>query len=92
MPEILFDVRWPDGSQQSFYSPSLIVAEYLEAGGEYPVADFVGRCRESLTIAGDRVYAKYGMRCAESSISIAAIERAAAAFTDGAVRVEGFRR
>lgn len=88
---MVFDVRWPDGTQQSFYSPSLIIAEYLEAGGEYPVADFVGRCRESLTIAGERVFAKYGMRCAESSMSIAMIERAATRFTEGAVRVESFR-
>jgi uncharacterized repeat protein (TIGR04042 family) len=88
---MMFEVRWPDGSQQAFYSPSLVVAEYLEAGAEYPLADFVGRCRESLTIAGDRVYAKYGMRCAESAISLATIERAAACHDDGLVRVERFR-
>lgn len=92
VPEMLFAVRWPDGSRQEFYSPSLIVEEYLEPGVEYPVSDFVERCRASLTIASDRVRAKYGMGCAESAISLATIERTAAAFTDGDVRVERFRR
>ncbi|NMI01023.1 MSMEG_0570 family nitrogen starvation response protein [Pseudonocardia sp. K10HN5] len=95
MPEVLFDTRWPDGSVQTFYSPSLIVEEYFEAGQVYPLADFVARSRESLQIAGDRVRAKYGMGCAESAISIARIEQAAARFTgtEGpAVTVERFRR
>lgn len=90
---MMFEVRWPDGSARAYYSPSLVVSEYLEAGRAYPVEDFVARCRESLTIAGDRVYAKYGMRCAESAITLAAIERAATGFeATSAVRVERFRR
>lgn len=89
---MLFAVRWPDGSQQEFYSPSLIVEEYLQPGTEYPVADFVDRCRTSLTIASDRVRAKYGMGCAEAAISLATIERTASAFPVGDVRVERFQR
>ncbi|MHA6795002.1 MSMEG_0570 family nitrogen starvation response protein [Pseudonocardia bannensis] len=95
MPEVLFDTRWPDGSVQTFYSPSLIVEEYFEAGQAYPLDDFVARSRESLQLAGDRVRAKYGMGCAESAISIARIEQAAARFpdaADGTVTVERFRR
>ena len=92
MPEMLFAVRWPDGSQQEFYSPSLVVEEYLEPGVDYPVADFLDRSREALGIASDRVEAKYGMPCSLAAASIAGIEKAASGFTDGEVRVAGFRR
>ncbi|WP_214367664.1 MSMEG_0570 family nitrogen starvation response protein [Pseudonocardia sp. H11422] len=95
MPEVLFDTRWPDGSVRTFYSPSLIVEEYFQAGQTYPLEDFVARSRESLQLAGDRVRAKYGMGCAESAVSIARIEHAAARFTGaegGTVTVERFRR
>jgi uncharacterized repeat protein (TIGR04042 family) len=89
---MMFEVSWPDGSTTSYYSPSLVVEEYLQPGQEYAVADFVGRSREALVIAGERVRAKYGMGCAESAASLARIERVAASFTEGVVRVERFRR
>jgi uncharacterized repeat protein (TIGR04042 family) len=89
---MMFEVRWPDGTGRAYYSPSLVVQEYLEAGREYPLEDFVTRCRESMTVAGDRVFARYGMRCAESAITLEAIERAAATFEPAStVRVERFR-
>jgi uncharacterized repeat protein (TIGR04042 family) len=96
VPEILFDVRWPDGARQTFYSPSLIVQEYLEAGRDYPLADFVGRIREAMGIAEDRVRAKYGMGCSMAPIAVAQIEAAqlemaAAGFAEGVVRIERFR-
>ena len=89
---MLFAVRWPDGSQQEFYSPSLVVEDYLAPGADYAVADFVHRSREALGIASDRVKAKYGMPCSLAAASIASIERAASGFADGNVRVAGFRR
>ena len=92
VPEMLFAVRWPDGSQQEFYSPSLVVEDYLEPGQAYPVADFVGRSREALGIASDRVQAKYGSPCSLAAASIASIGRAASAHPDGDVTVERFRR
>lgn len=89
---MLFEVRWPDGSQQSYYSPSLVVQDYLEPGAHYPVEDFVGRTREALGIASDRVRTKFGFPCSRAAASIAGIERDAAAFHDGTVTVERFRR
>lgn len=96
MPEILFDVRWPDGARQTFYSPSLVVEEFLQAGREYPLGDFVDRVREAMGVAEDRVRAKYGMGCSMAPIAVAQVEAArvalaAAGFGDGAVRVERFR-
>ncbi|GAA4552313.1 MSMEG_0570 family nitrogen starvation response protein [Pseudonocardia xishanensis] len=93
VPEVLFDVRWPDGSTQSFYSPSLIVEDYFRAGRTYPVAEFVDTSRTCMRIADQRVRRKYGFGCAESVATMAGIERAAARFADtDEVTLEAFRR
>jgi uncharacterized repeat protein (TIGR04042 family) len=63
MPEIRFQIAWPDGQTEICYSPSLIVQEYFEAGVAYRLADFIARSRTALTIASDRVKAKYGRPC-----------------------------
>jgi uncharacterized repeat protein (TIGR04042 family) len=86
-----FEVAWPDGSCREYYSPSLVVADFLEPGRVYPLADFVGRSREALVVASDRVRKAYGMPCSLAAESLARIERAAAAFTDGEVEVRAFR-
>lgn len=93
MPEIFFDVRWPDGSTESFYSPSLIVEEHFSAGSGYPVSDFVERSRTCMRIADGRVRAKYGFGCAESKRTLARIEASATRFeSDDEVTLETFRR
>ncbi len=63
MPEIHFQIQWPDGSQNVCYSPSLVVKDYFTPEGEYVLSDFVERSRTALTIASDRVQAKYGRPC-----------------------------
>lgn len=63
MPEIRFQIRWSDGSEDTCYSPSLIVKDYFVPNTDYPLDDFVNRSRDALTIASDRVKAKYGMPC-----------------------------
>ena len=63
MPEIRFQVQWPDGTQETCYSPSLVVKEYFEVGKPYDLEDFTQRSREALTIASDRVQAKFGYPC-----------------------------
>lgn len=87
-----FEVRWPDGSRREYYSPSLVVEDYLQAGRSYPLTDFVGRSREALRQASDRVKAAYGMPCSLAEASLASIERAAAGFAEGEVSVQRFRR
>ncbi|OLM20561.1 MULTISPECIES: MSMEG_0570 family nitrogen starvation response protein [unclassified Pseudonocardia] len=90
---MMFDVRWPDGTEVSYYSPSLVVEEHLATGTAYPVADFVSRSRTCMEIADSRVRAKYGFGCAQSARTMALISAAARRFapTDE-VRVETFRR
>ena len=51
MPEMTFRVRWPDGSETSCYSPSLVVHDHLVTGAEYPLAEFVDRSTTALRLA-----------------------------------------
>ncbi|PZU96734.1 MAG: MSMEG_0570 family nitrogen starvation response protein [Pseudanabaena sp.] len=63
MPEIRFQIAWPDNSLDSCYSPSLVVKEYFTPDTEYDLIDFLERSRTALNIASDRVKAKYGFPC-----------------------------
>ena len=93
MPEMRFHIRWPDGREESCYSPSTIVAEHLAAGTDYPLADFVARATAALDAASERVRARFGMGCAQAMNQAAAIRRAAREFADwpgATVRVERF--
>ncbi|GGM43849.1 MSMEG_0570 family nitrogen starvation response protein [Promicromonospora citrea] len=88
MPEMTFEVRWPDGSTASCYSPSLVVHDHLEVGGRYRVADFVARSSRALQEASDRVRARYGMGCASAALQEAEIRTTASMFEeDGEVEV-----
>ncbi len=80
MPEIRFHVEWPDGSQESCYSPSLVVKKYFTPGETYSLDEFVKRSREALTIASDRVQAKYGFPCSLALGQLQRIEQKAAQF------------
>jgi uncharacterized repeat protein (TIGR04042 family) len=72
MPEIRFQIQWPDGKQDTCYSPSLVVKAYFTPQSEYALDDFVTRSRTSLQIASDRVLAKYGMPC---SLALGQLQR-----------------
>lgn len=80
MPEMTFDVRWPDGRVQRCYSPSLVVHDYLSVGTSYTVADFVDRSATALAEASDRVRAKFGFACTSAAESNSRIATAAAGF------------
>ena len=54
MPEMRFRIRWPDGTAETCYSPSLVIREHLSVGETYDVAEFMRRSRTALTIASDR--------------------------------------
>ncbi len=80
MPEIRFQIQWCDGSRELCYSPSLIVKEYFTPNCEYELEDFVERSRTALTIASDRVQAKYGRPCGLAIGQLHSIESKAAQF------------
>ena len=76
-----FTVRWPDGQEHTCYSPSLVVQDFLVPGQRYPLPDFLARTQEALTIASDRVAAKYGFACSRAMDQWAAIAQHAQAYT-----------
>jgi len=82
MPEMRFSIRWPDGTPERCYSPSLVIKDFFAPGASYPLADFLARSRTALNIASERVRAKYGFACASAMDQLARIETAAKAFAD----------
>ena len=77
MPEVNFKIQWPDGKQETCYSPSLVVKKYFEPGESYTVSEFVEKSRESLNIASDRVQAAFGYPCSRALSQLKKIETAA---------------
>jgi uncharacterized repeat protein (TIGR04042 family) len=93
MPEMRFIVRWPDGRQESCYSPSLVVRDFLREGESYPVPDFLQRSRQALQIASERVKSKHGYPCSLALGQLARIEATATQFVgqdDARVACETF--
>lgn len=80
MPEMHFKIRWPDGTAERCYSPSLVIKDFFVAGTSYPLADFIEKSRAALSIASDRVKAKYGAPCSLALGQLARIEAAGARF------------
>ena len=80
MPELHFQLRWPDQSLEVCYSPSLVIRDHLVAGTTYALDDFRQRSRIALTIAAERVREKYGFLCSRALGQIARIEATATRF------------
>lgn len=80
MPAMHYRLRWPDESEATCYSPSLVIKDFFEPGASYPVADFLARIREATHIASERVRARYGFACSMAHDQLDAIERTAASF------------
>lgn len=80
MPEIRFQIQWCDGTQETCYSPSLVVKDYFAPDQEYSLDEFVERARTALNIASDRVKAKYGMPCGLALGQLRQIEAKAAQY------------
>ena len=63
MPEVMFQIRWPDGHEETCYSPSTVIRDYLKADTPYDLAEFLDRVVTGLDHAARRVEAKLGSRC-----------------------------
>lgn len=88
MPEMRFTVEWPDGQQESCYSPSLVIRELLTTGESYPVYEFMERTGAALRIASGRVRAKFGFYCSAAADQLKQLEEQAARFaSEDRVRV-----
>lgn len=87
MPEMTFQIRWPDGVVQDCYSPSLVMHDFLTDDTSYPVGEFMSRAVTALTQAGERVKARYGMYCSSAAAQIEDLQQMQARFRDGEVTV-----
>jgi uncharacterized repeat protein (TIGR04042 family) len=80
MPEMMFRIRWPDSSETDNYSPSLVIKDYFAPGEELALTEFLLKIRSALTVASDRVKAKYGFPCSRAHGTLATIESRAQPF------------
>lgn len=83
MPEMRFEVEWPDGRRSSCYSPSLVMHDYLTVGQSYPVEEFLRRSTEALESAAERVRARFGFSCTSAAAQQDALAAAAARYQGG---------
>jgi uncharacterized repeat protein (TIGR04042 family) len=82
VPAMHYRLRWPDDSEWTCYCPSLVIKDYFDPGGTYPLPEFMRRIREATQIASDRVMAKFGFLCSRAGDELAALESQAARFAD----------
>jgi uncharacterized repeat protein (TIGR04042 family) len=87
MPAMQFRVRWPDGSEDDCYSPSLIIKDYLAPGESYAVEDFMARMRTALAIASERVRQKFGFACSAAADQLQTLEDRALRFPETGAQV-----
>lgn len=84
MPEVHFDVRWPDGARRTYYSPSTAIHQHLRAGETYKLSEFLKKTRVAMHQASERVRAKYGFACSSAMDTLSSIEATAQEFAASA--------
>lgn len=93
MPEMRFDIIWPDGRMESCYSPSLVIKDFFTPGESYDVAKFLTLSRTALNEASARVARKFGMPCSRALAQLAVLEAGCARFAENPaaqIRVKTF--
>lgn len=80
MPAINFNVRWPDGSEESCYSPSTVLREHFKSGDKMPLNEFVSKAEIALDAASNRVRDTYGYFCSSAMDQLAVIKGKAAQY------------
>ena len=63
MPEVRFQLEWPDGKSSTLYSPSTVILDYFKPGDSLLVSELEERGVEALRAASERVRARYGFAC-----------------------------
>ena len=80
MPEVRFRIRWPDGTPETCYSPSLVIKDFFAPGESYSLHEFLRLSRAALMLASQRVETKYGWPCQRALNQLARLEDTASAF------------
>ena len=77
-----FYIQWPDEELMQCYSPSTVIREYFEPGMSLTIAELREKTAEALERASERVRAKYGVACVQSSNQSEEIQARARLFRD----------
>ena len=80
MPEVRFEVRWPDDTTTLCYSPSSTIRDYFTPGQPYALNDFVRLSQAALHLASERVRQRYGFACSSAAHQLDEIERRASQY------------
>ena len=67
MPSVNFNIKWPDGENISYYSPSTIIREFIKKNESYTQTDFSEIIFKALDSASERVYQKFGYHCSAAT-------------------------
>lgn len=82
MPAVNFVVQWPDGKEESCYSPSTIIYQFFKAGDQMPLSEFLIKSSAALNQASDRVAAKFGYHCSSANDQLSLIKQRAEHYQD----------
>jgi len=86
MPAVNFIVRWPDGREESCYSPSTIICEFFENGKSYSLDDFQSLSVKAYTRASERVEERFGYACSSARDQLMLIQSRINQFRDSGAR------
>jgi uncharacterized repeat protein (TIGR04042 family) len=90
MPEVVLELRWPDGEASSFYSPSTVVYEFLKPGDRLSIAELEQKGLAALSEASERVRARYGFACTRTDEEALKLRKRVAKYNSTeTVEVEG---
>lgn len=67
MPEVRFQLEWPDGQISTLYSPSTVILDYFQPGEYLLVSELESRGVEALREASERVRTRYGFACTRTN-------------------------
>ena len=90
MPDVCFQLEWPDGQSSTLYSPSTVILDYLRPGESLLVSELETRGVEALRAASERVRARYGFACTRTDEEESQLRQWVSRYSsDETVRVTG---
>lgn len=90
MPEVRFQLEWPDGHSSTLYSPSTVILDYFKSGESLSVSELESRGIEALRAASERVRARYGFACTRTDEEESKLRKLISRYSsDDTVRVSG---
>lgn len=90
MPEVRFQLEWPDGQSSTLYSPSTVILDYFRPGDSLSVSELEARGVEALRAASERVRARYGFACTRTDEEESLLRQWVSRYkSDDTVRVTG---